>query len=389
MRILFYAINGLGLGHVTRLLAIARQLKRLDSEAKVIFLTSSEADNVIYQEGFPAIKLPSKNIFRENHIDQDLYRRMVQSVVFNAISSFAPHLMVVDTFPAGNMKELQQLLSWKFKKVFVFREQRPEFAQNRKFQSYLKYYDLVVIPHEECNAQLPVPSGVPVAYTGPILIRSRDELLSRAQAREALGCEPGRLAVYTSFGGGGDPEIAFSLKKVLALLVERPEIDLIFGPGPLYRGRTILPGDPLLQPRGFLSQVKRLFGFGDERRSTWRKMQSRLKIARDWYPAMETFKAFDLAITGVGYNTTHELLHVGVPALYIPFMRVMDDQDARARWIEEAGAGFRVSVPDEDNFSRLLDKLKEPEQRKKVSRKARALVAVNGAELAARRILEL
>src|SRR5690349_10863784 len=43
-RILFYAVNGLGLGHVTRLLAIARAVRELEPNAEIVFFTSSEAE---------------------------------------------------------------------------------------------------------------------------------------------------------------------------------------------------------------------------------------------------------------------------------------------------------------------------------------------------------
>ena len=42
-RFAFYAVNGLGVGHVTRLLSIARALRVQSPGCEVLFLTSSEA----------------------------------------------------------------------------------------------------------------------------------------------------------------------------------------------------------------------------------------------------------------------------------------------------------------------------------------------------------
>jgi len=61
-RFLFYAVNGLGLGHVTRLLAIARKLRAHLPLSEIIFLTSSEAEDVIFREGFAAFKVPSRTM---------------------------------------------------------------------------------------------------------------------------------------------------------------------------------------------------------------------------------------------------------------------------------------------------------------------------------------
>ena len=51
----------------------------------------------------------------------------------------------------------------------------------------------------------------------------------------------------------------------------------------------------------------------------------------DYYPMAEMFAAFDGAVSAVGYNTAMELLHHGVPTVFVPFARQVDDQEARAR----------------------------------------------------------
>ena len=123
-RILFYAVNGLGLGHVTRLLAIARQVRRLAPGAEIVFFTSSEAEDVIFREGFAAFKVPSKSIRLEAGLRSSTYARMLQTVTLNLLASFHPHILVVDTFPAGAIQELLPVLRWESRKVFVYRAQR-------------------------------------------------------------------------------------------------------------------------------------------------------------------------------------------------------------------------------------------------------------------------
>ena len=58
-RILFCCINGVGLGHVTRVLAIARQVRRLAPDSELLVLTSSENAGILWNEGIASIKVPS------------------------------------------------------------------------------------------------------------------------------------------------------------------------------------------------------------------------------------------------------------------------------------------------------------------------------------------
>ncbi len=61
IRILNYAVNGLGLGHITRLIAINRWIRRITGalgiKAEIFFLTSSECDTIAYQNDFSALKI--------------------------------------------------------------------------------------------------------------------------------------------------------------------------------------------------------------------------------------------------------------------------------------------------------------------------------------------
>jgi UDP:flavonoid glycosyltransferase YjiC (YdhE family) len=366
LRFIFYAVNGLGLGHVVRLLAIARKLRARARDAEILFVTSSEADSVIYREGFAALKVPSKNVRVEVGLPKDAYVKLVQTVVWNAVSSFDPDVLVVDTFPTGNLQELVPLLTWEMRKVFIFREQKEEMARRPLLQNSLKLYDRVIVPHDEAE-DLPLPEGVVAVRVGPILIRDRDEILSRGEARLKLGFADERTVVYASFGGGGDPEVDRCLRLVLTLALERPDLQVVLAPGPLYR-----PGSGARR-RG---EVEALLG----------RLGGRASVL-EHFPAVEVFRAFDLAVSGVGYNTSHELLYTGVPAIFIPFPRVLDDQGARARWIAAHEAGVTVPVPDLDSLREALLDLLRPGAREAVSRNAQRLVSQNGADRAAREIL--
>ncbi len=343
-RFLFYAVNGLGLGHVTRLLSIARALKRLSPECEVLFLTSSEADHVIYREGFAAVKLPSKTIRERCGLRKGSYLKLVQTVTWNTLAAFDPDVLVVDTYPTGSFEELIPALRWRQKNVFVFREQREESAGSQLLQASLRLYDLVLIPHEDVSQVGPLPEPAKARAVGPILIRERQELPSRAQARQTLGLPEDATLLYASFGGGGDPEAARALTLTAQVARELPGVRLVVGAGPLRR-----------EPP----------------------------------PALDFLPAFDAAVTAAGYNAVHVLLYAGVPSVFVPFERMVDDQEKRVREVAEAGAGLACAPLTREGLTRAVRELMNPATRERLRGAARKKVARNGAEPAARALLEL
>ena len=70
--------------------------------------------------------------------------------------------------------------------------------------------------------------------------------------------------------------------------------------------------------------------------------------------------AADLCVSAAGYNSFHEILYTGVPAVFVPQMTsFMDDQRARARAAAERGLAAVVEAGQlmtlEREISRLLD----------------------------------
>jgi UDP:flavonoid glycosyltransferase YjiC (YdhE family) len=356
MRVAFYAVNGLGLGHVTRLVSIARALRRLHPQVEVLFLTSSEADHVIFREGFAAVKLPSKSLREQVGLQKARYLKLVQTVTWNTLAAFEPDVLVVDTLPAGSFEELVPVLRWRQKNVFVFREQKPEAAGAALLQATLPLYDLVLVPHADARVVGPVPEPEKLTAVGPILIREPGELPTREAARRSLGLPADGTLIYASFGGGGDPDGAAALQVAHQAVAKLPQARLVVGVGPLMRQLPELPGATLLVGR---------------------------------YPALDFLPAFDAAVTAAGYNAVHELLLAQVPAVFVPFERGLDDQARRAHELEAAGAGLTVPLLEPQALARALESLLDPRKAKAQRAAGAKLVPKNGATAAARAIAEL
>jgi UDP:flavonoid glycosyltransferase YjiC (YdhE family) len=353
-RVLFYAINGLGLGHVTRLLAIGRKLRVRIPEAEIVYFTSSEAEDVIFREGFAAFKVPSKTLRNEARIRPATFARMLHTVTLNLLAAFHPHVLVVDTFPAGTLQELLPVLRWDSRKVFVFRVQRPEAARSPLLQGALALYDLVIVPHAAGEVDVPTPEGMHTVWTGPILIRDSAETRTRADARAALGLPGDDPVMYVTFGGGGDAAMDSALATTVDALRDAP-CHLAVACAPLYRGRV---------------------GTGPPR------SVSRTTIVQH-YPMAEMMPAFDAAISAAGYNSTMELLHHGVPTALVPFPRQVDDQEARAVEMEECGAALRLAEISAEAITGAATRLMDAPTARALRERAQLRVPDSGADRAA------
>jgi UDP-N-acetylglucosamine--N-acetylmuramyl-(pentapeptide) pyrophosphoryl-undecaprenol N-acetylglucosamine transferase len=315
LRVLCYAVNGLGLGHLTRTIAIARQLRRLcwalGEPLELVILTSSEGDGLALVHDFPAFKIPSKNIVAGGGFSATRYRKLGKQWVWNAINLFSPDILLVDTFPAGSFHELYDVLDLGSKNVFVCRAIRPEVASQPAFQSALRGYDKILLPEEDGVNDTPLPEQARERAVGvpPILLRSVEETYEKAEARARLGIPLGATALYASTGGGGDKDAEALFEQLVTAALALPEIHFTLGAGMLYRGREFPAPNVSWTRRPVLS---------------------------------ECFRAFDGAITAGGFNSVWELLHCGVPCLFLPLARGWDDQEARVERCVAAGAGVRL-----------------------------------------------
>lgn len=354
LRVLFYAVDGLGLGHVTRLLAIARAARGLAPTMEVLFLTSSDASQVIASEGFAAFKVPSRTIRAAVALSHGTYLQTVGMVTTSLVAAFAPHVLVVDTFPAGASDDLVPVLRWPLERVFVFREQRPEHARAAHFQHCLRAYHRTVVPHSSGEVALPLPEGVAATWTGPILIRERGEALPRPEARARLGVEPGeRPLVLVSGAGGGDPALVAWAGRAAAALTEAG-FEVVLAVGPLAR-----------------------------------QMHPPRLRTTSHYPLAELLPAFDAALAPCSYNTAHELLHHGVPTAFVTATRELDDQQERRRRLVQAGAALALEEESARAAVAVVRRLLDPACAAALRRAGRALVPGGGAQRAARAVLKL
>jgi len=364
LRILCYAVNGLGLGHLTRLVAICRQIRRLTTAlglpTEILFLTSSEGEALAGLHGFATFKIPSKTQANACELDPHRYRKIARQWIWNAANLISPDLLLVDTFPAGSFNELPGLLDLGTKNAFIYRDVRPEVASQPTFQSALGLYQLI-LRLDEGDGE-PAAGTVPdeledrMTTVGPVLLRSAAETYDRAAAREMLGLPADGSVVYVSTGGGGDRDAEELLRDLVTAAAALPDVRFVIGAGLLYRGREWAAPNVSWTRRPVL---------------------------------VECFRAFDAAITAGGFNTVWELMHCGVPCLFLPRPRGWDDQEARVTRCIEAGAGTLLPSREPEAIAAALRELLAGDTRERSAAAAFRLLPRNHALSAAEEILSL
>lgn len=360
LTILNYAVNGLGMGHISRLTAISRWVRRLAIVAgyrpEIVFLTTTEADTLLFRHGFASLKIPSKTIIREQGLTATRWRFLSRQWVWNCFAMLHPDAVVVDTFPLGSFNELGNVLDGDFKRVFVYRSVRPESA-GTGFRQALSLYDSLITIAEQGDAPFMVPEELSerTSETGAIMMFEDSELFTRSEARKNLDIPHNdALTCYVSAGGGGDRDAEETFRLIAEHSSAFPDFLFVFGAGPLYRGREFRQ-----------NSIRWLYR----------------------YDAMEYFPAFDCAISAGGYNSVHELLYAGVPSGFFAQPRMYDNQEERITRLVNSGACFDCGIGLE-RLSSFLVNMRDAAIRANLSTAARAIIPKNYARDAAMIVMD-
>lgn len=315
MRVLFMTSNGVGMGHLTRLLAVATRLPRHAGGAPVqpVFASLSKGVPVVERFGIPSVYLPSGPALAMEPQDWELYlRRRIDRL----LDDVAPDVLVFDgVHPYDGL--IENLRSrgagtgehGALRAVWMRRAMwRPETSARALGRA--KHFDLVIEPGDHAAAY---DSGVTVSRddarrVAPIMLLSADQLLSREQARAELGYGPEEKVALITLGAGNIRDLGPVQSQVLEWFSRH-------APG----WRPVLTKAPISEsaPGRF----------------------STLQV----YPLARYTRAFDAAMSSCGYNAFHEWTAGALPALWVPITETpTDDQAARAQWAADQGMSLSL-----------------------------------------------
>jgi UDP:flavonoid glycosyltransferase YjiC (YdhE family) len=338
--------NGTGLGHLTRSMAIAR---RLDPGVEPLFLTLSAAAPVVRDQGFRVEYVGSYDSpGAGSHLE---WSRRLGGRLAALLDAQRPEVLVFDgahPYPAAirAMRDVPELTTvWNRRALW-----RP--GRGRPILALAAAFDLVLEPGELAandDAGLTAARRHEAVRVDPITFCDPSELLSRTDAERALGLEAGRVNALVALGQG--PEVDAAVSRCLERLAGRPEVQVAALESSLSARLDVPPGVVPL---------------------------------RDTYPVSRYYRAFDFAVSAAGYNSYHELIRFGVPSVFVPMPRELDDQAARARHAQRVGVAVACEGPGSERLEELIDLMLDPERRERMSARARGLGLGNGAEEAAR-----
>lgn len=299
--VLFVTSNGAGLGHISRLIAISRQLS---SARRIEFLTMSTAYRQVADPDFSIHYFPSSEAAGEhpatwNPIFRGYFRSLVERI--------RPRVVVFDgTWVYTGITDVCRALGLPL--VWVQRGLWKEEIDSASVQRHdaRSVADEVIIPGDYAGPEdVNVGPGVEPHFVSPIVMTSPEQLLSRDDACARLGLKPQARYVLLNFGGGAISDPDSLVGRVVPLLRKlAPHITPVQLVSPL-----------ALQSKD-RSQITRI----------------------SKYPIMPHAKAFDAMITAAGYNSAQEAVALGIPSILLPNKQTRtDNQSLRAQRIAALG----------------------------------------------------
>ncbi|SOC05597.1 glycosyltransferase [Rhodobacter maris] len=311
--------NGVGLGHVTRMMAVGKALQR-ECGARVIFWSFSRAAEIIRAAGFEVF-------LRQTAAHLDAHPpdwRQWETLEFAAaLRQFRPGAITYDgaTFDPFMIDALNQPGCGRCGVAWIRRGmlQRGSDAQLLEAEEYC---DLVLEPGDvaiSCDAG---PTRTREAqfkgfsryhYVPPVTLKPYLQSYDRRRAKRLLSLGMGRHCLVSLGGAFGNWE---ELRGLIEKHAAQQRVRLIWARSPLAPA-----------PKGTSAQTD----------------------IRQLYPLGSYLAAFDGVISATGYNSFHELmLAYDGPVLLAPTNQDrLDDQVARASYAAERGWAelYRVDTP--------------------------------------------
>lgn len=349
-RLALVTSNGAGMGHLTRLLAIAR---RLPAYVEPIFISLSQAVDVVSAFDYPYAYIASRN---ETGLAPSAWNDYSRTRFEEELRRFTPDALLFDgTWPYRGLvaaaKSTDTPMIWSRRGMWKGQ------AGDRSL-AHSKHFELIVEPGEfSASADRGATTRVDDAsQVTPVTVLSRDELLPRGEARERLGLRTEEHVVLVTLGAGNLNDINTTTVDVIDAIKQH-----------LPGWRILLTSNPLSLSDTSYNGVQPI----------------------QLYPIAEYANAFDLTVSAAGYNSFHEWTSACVPALWMPNTSTQtDDQVARAHYAQEIGCGLSLEDPDRSQVFEAMKILGSPGTLERMRSVLEEHWLENGAQAAAELIAE-
>ena len=309
-RVLFITSNGSGMGHLSRCLAVASEAERAGCRTAV--LTLSTAHEVVREWGYPVMYHPSSAASPWN---LSTWNRSFARFLQRRLRADRPDVIVFDgTAVYRGVTQVSRRLEIPL--VWLRRGMWKEGVTRVQYDRPFDVADFVIVPGE-VTGEAPHDQN-DVSYVGPVSQASQLEILNSEAAKRALGLDMNKQYALIQVGSAqldGQSAVSASIECLNSLSSELTPVVLV---SPVADREPEIPGAVVVHGR---------------------------------YPLAPYLKAFEFAVCSAGYNSVHENLAVGLPAVYVPNTdAVTDNQTARAELVSDSGLGLVARSASELNF---------------------------------------
>jgi hypothetical protein len=344
--VLFVSTNGIGLGHLTQQLAVAR---RLPENLTAVFATMSMAMGIVEREGYLAHFL---TYHRHIDADRDRWNRVLAEELFDLIAFTRPRVIAFDgTYPFDGL--LRAMAA--FRASFSIWVRRPMWREHHGIAlQYSSKFDAVIEPRELADAfdYGPTKKSQHLTYVvPPVLHLDVAERLERSAAMTALDVPRDATIVALQLGSGTNYDLRLIRRHILKSLHRHPDVFVLDIRSPI---RDVLVDESAASPR---------------------------YRAIELFPTFKYSCAFDFAISAAGYNSFHENVLGAVPTIFVPNeAEEMDLQLSRALFADVYGYG-KVLRRDHDLYAvdEIIDDMMDPARRDEIKHRCRSIAWRNGA----------
>jgi UDP:flavonoid glycosyltransferase YjiC (YdhE family)/glycosyltransferase involved in cell wall biosynthesis len=353
-RVLFLGTNGAGLGHLTRLMAMAR---RAPDDIEPLFMTLSQGMPIVKREGFFAEYMPSRGYLDvpAKQWNEHFFRRLLE-----VVRTYDPIVIVFDgTLPYKGLVDTHREESHR---GYVWcRRAMWQPGKGSRNMERGSFFDMVIEPGEfaaDDDEGITVCDRMNATCVDPIVFLDEEELLDREEARREMGLSGEHVSILVQLGAGNIDDISSPVSMIAKRFAREDRTDVAVL-------TSVIADQDLDFPAG-------------------------IRTVRA-YPVSRYYRAFDVVVSAAGYNSYHELLGFGIPSIFVPNLQTsLDSQVTRARYVEKVGAGICLDVVDEERVDVAVRRMLDDEVREEMRIQARSRFAGrNGAREAMIAIAEL
>lgn len=354
--VVMFPTNGVGFGHFTRTMAVAKRLKKMDNDLEIVFFTTMATLHLAKSEGFISYRIPGRK--EVEGLSASSWNAITEEAMSLVFATHRPNVFVYDgAYPyRGMLNAIQGRTN--MNKIWLRRGTFKEGATNIPEDS-LEHFDYIIRPQDSTRNDVSkeIAKGLDVTHCNPIVLLDKEDMLTKEQARSRLGIPEHMTVAYIQLGAGKINNIQSTISRCINILSQKLNVHTIIGES-LLGERINIEG-------------------------------SRIQILRD-YPNSEFYKGIDFSIIAGGYNSYHEAIHLGMPSICIPNTNTgMDDQLARAIVADDAGAMIVLEDPVQAELESAIEKILDPVQRDKMKVNCEKLAHENGSQQSADYILNM